>query len=64
MAQKFTDLKQKISEIVASPLCSGNVSKDWAVDNIKELDLLVMFMISVLAIMILKLITLKIFISI
>ena len=29
-------LKAKDSEIVAAPLCLGNISKDWAVDNIKE----------------------------
>ena len=28
--------KAKDSEIVASPLCSGNVSKDWSVDNMKK----------------------------
>ena len=28
--------KIKASEIVASPLCSGNISKDWAVDNMKR----------------------------
>ena len=28
--------KEKDSEIVASPLCLGNISKDWAVDNMKR----------------------------
>ena len=28
--------KAKDSEIVASPLCLGNISKDWAADNIKK----------------------------
>ena len=28
--------KAKDSEIVASPLCLGNVSKDWSVDNMKK----------------------------
>ena len=28
--------KAKDSEIVASPLCLGNISKDWSVDNVKE----------------------------
>ena len=28
--------KAKDSEIVASPLCSGNISKDWSTDNIKK----------------------------
>ena len=27
--------KAKHSEIVASPLCLGNISKDWSVDNTK-----------------------------
>ena len=28
--------KAKDSEIVASPLCLGNISKDWAVDSMKR----------------------------
>ena len=28
--------KAKYSEIVASPLCLGNISKDWSVDNMKK----------------------------
>ena len=28
--------KAKDSEIVASPLCLGNISKDWSADNIKK----------------------------
>ena len=28
--------KAKDSEIVASPLCLGNISKDWSTDNIKK----------------------------
>ena len=28
--------KAKDSEIVASPLCLGNISKDWLTDNIKK----------------------------
>ena len=35
MVQKFTNLKQKI-EIVATPLCVGNISKDWSVANITK----------------------------
>ena len=30
--------KEKDSEIVAAPLSLGNISKDWSVDNMKELD--------------------------
>ena len=28
--------KAKDSKIVASPLCLGNMSKDWSVDNMKD----------------------------
>ena len=28
--------KAKDSKIVASPLCLGNISKDWSTDNIKK----------------------------
>ena len=28
--------KAKDSEIVASPFCLGNISKDWLTDNIKK----------------------------
>ena len=28
--------KTKDSEIVTSPLCLGNISKDWSVDNVKK----------------------------
>ena len=28
--------KAKDSEIVTIPLCLGNISKDWSVDNIKK----------------------------
>ena len=28
--------KAKDSEIVANPLCLGNISKDWSVDNMKK----------------------------
>ena len=40
--------KAKDSEIVATPFCLGNISKDWSVDNMKKkLDLLVIFMMLV-----------------
>ena len=29
--------KAKDSEIVATPLCLGNISKDWLVDNMKKI---------------------------
>ena len=28
--------KAKDSEIVATPLCIGNISKDWSLDNMKK----------------------------
>ena len=31
--------KGKHSEIVPTPLCLGNISKDWAVDNMKKTGL-------------------------
>ena len=31
--------KAKDSEIVATPLCLGNISKDWSVDNMKKTGL-------------------------
>ena len=30
------NFKAKYSEIVPTPLCLGNVSKDWSVDNMKK----------------------------
>ena len=52
---KICKFKVKDSAIVASPLCLGNISKDWSTDNMKKLGLLVMFMILVLIIMLLRL---------
>ena len=31
--------KAKVCEIVATPLCLGNISKDWSVDNMKNTGL-------------------------
>ena len=36
--------KAKGSEIVAAPLCLGNISNDWLIDNMKKTNLMVMFM--------------------
>ena len=33
---KIYKFKAKYSEIVATPLCLGNISKDWSVDNMKK----------------------------
>ena len=30
------NFKAKDSEIVARPLCLGNISKDWSIDNMKK----------------------------
>ena len=43
--------KAKDSEIVASPLCLRNISKDWSVHNMKRTELMVMFMILALIMM-------------
>ena len=36
---KIIKFKGKDSEIVASPLCLGNISKDWSTDNMKKTGL-------------------------
>ena len=37
--------KAKYSEIAASPICLGNISKDWSEDNMKKKQVLMdMFM--------------------
>ena len=42
------EFKAKDSEIVASSLCLGNISKDWLIDNMKKKQVLMdMFMILV-----------------
>ena len=33
---EINKFKAKDSEIVASPLCLGNISKEWSVDNMKK----------------------------
>ena len=33
---KIHKFKSKDSEIFTSPLCLGNISKDWSVDNMKK----------------------------
>ena len=38
-ATEIIKFKAKGSEIVASPLCLGNVSKDFSVDNMKKTGL-------------------------
>ena len=36
--REIYNFKAKDSEIVASPLCSRNISKDWSKDNMKKTD--------------------------
>ena len=56
--------KAKYSEIAASPLCLGNISKDWSADNMKKQGLMGMSMILVLIMMLLTLMILLTFINI
>ena len=50
--------KAKNFEIVATPLCLGNISKDWSLDNMKKKQrLMVMSMILVLIMTLLMLMT-------
>ena len=39
MGRKFINLKRNILKIVATPLCLGNISKDWSVDKMKKAGL-------------------------
>ena len=36
---EICNFKAKDSNIVASPLCLGNISKDWSTDNMKKTGL-------------------------
>ena len=36
---KIVKFKAKDSEILATPLCLGNISKDWSVDSMKKTGL-------------------------
>ena len=37
--KEIIKFKAKYSEIVASPLCLGNISKNWSADNMKKTGL-------------------------
>ena len=37
--KEIIKFKEKYSGIVASPLCLGNISKDWSTDNMKKTGL-------------------------
>ena len=53
---EIIECKSKNTEILPHPLCLGNISEDWSVDNMKKKqDLMVSFMILVLIMMILQL---------
>ena len=39
IGKEIHKFKAKDSEIVATPLCLGNISKDWSVDNMKDTGL-------------------------
>ena len=56
--------KAKDSEVVASLLCLGNISKNWLTDNMKKQVLMDIFMILVYIIMLLILIILNTFINV
>ena len=55
--RKIHKFKAKDSEIVATLLCQGNISKDWTVDNMKKIGLnrYGMFMTLVLVMMLFQL---------
>ena len=36
--KEIIKFKAKNSETVASPLCLGDISKDWSTDNMKKMD--------------------------
>ena len=46
--------KAKDSEIVASPLFLGNISKDWSIDNMKKMCMILALIMMLLQLMILK----------
>ena len=41
--KEIMKFKAKDSEIVTTPLCLGNISKDWSVDNINKTGLRLQF---------------------
>ena len=40
--------KAKNSEIATTPLCLGNISKDWSIDNMKKKGFLILVLIMIL----------------
>ena len=45
---KIFNFKSKDPEILPSPLCLGNISRDWSIDNMKKNRIKRMFMIMIL----------------
>ena len=43
MVKKIHKFKAKDSEIVATPLCLGNISKDWSVGNMVKIEIIAYF---------------------
>ena len=37
-SKEICKFKAKNSEIVTTPICLGNISKDWSVDNMKKTE--------------------------
>ena len=35
-SKEIHKFKAKLSKIITTPLCLGNISKDWTVDNLKK----------------------------
>ena len=52
---KIINFKRKDLGILPHPLCLGNISKEWSLDNMKKRDSIDMFVILVLIMMLLQL---------
>ena len=63
-SKEIIKFEAKDSEIVVTPLCPGNISKDWSVDNMKDTGLNGYVYDFSVDLMLLQLMILKIFISI
>ena len=44
--------KVKDSELVLGPICLGNISNDWSVDNMKRTGLIILLLLTILKIFI------------
>ena len=44
--------KVKDSELVLGPICLGNISDDWSVDNMKRTGLIILLLLTILKIFI------------